>query len=121
MLRKSNCLTLGACAAALLIMASSASAQNVLEQSKVTRLLNDSVNYGQCMALLVPGPESLAIDCEVNWVTFSCDGTFSSKSLAQQKLSSAQLAYVTQGDVRVVLDPTKKHNGYCFVERIDNI
>ena len=117
-IRLTLCSTLSA---VCLLEASGSMAQNVLESSKVTRILNDSENFGQCMALLVPGPEDLAIGCAVNWVTFSCDGTFSSKSLAQQKFSSAQLAYVTEGNVRVVVDQTKKHNGYCFAERIDNI
>ena len=32
---------------------------------------------------------------------------------------SAQLAFVTGRRVRVWVDDTRKHNGFCFVTRID--
>lgn len=86
----------------------------------VDRILTDSENFGQCMAVTVPSAAERGLDCEAYWVTFSCDGTFNSKSVGTTKYSAAQLAYVTGGRINVTADDTKKHNGYCFAQRIDN-
>jgi hypothetical protein len=96
-------------------------ATGVLESSIVTRILVDSESFGECMALVVPGPESLPLNCQVNWVSFSCSGDFNSRSVAQQKFSAAQLSYVTQTPMRIVIDDARRHNGYCFAVRADNI
>lgn len=90
-------------------------------QTRVTRTLIDSVNYGQCMALTFPGPQGTGLNCGGGWVTFSCSGDFNSKSAGNLKLQSAMLSIVTGKNVAIVIDDTKKHNGYCFARRIDNI
>ena len=85
-------------------------------------LLEDDV-YGGCMAKLAVSPSSETANCGANWVVFDCDGTrddTSGKSLAAQKLSAAQLAYVTRGLVRVVFDDQRKINGFCYAQRIEN-
>lgn len=91
--------------------------------TSVTRVLTDSENYGGCMAMVSPGPEApaLGLSCLGSWVTFSCDGTFNSKSIGNSKLSAAQLGLVTGVDIIVGVDDTKKHNGYCFATRVDNL
>ena len=86
----------------------------------VDRILTDSENFGQCMAVTTPSAADRGLDCAAYWVTFSCDGTFNSKSIGATKYSSAQLAYVTDGRINVTVDDTRKHNGYCFAQRIDN-
>jgi hypothetical protein len=72
------------------------------------------------MALTSPGPQSTGLACGINFVSFDCTGDFASRSQAQQKLSAAQLALVTGKQVRLVVDDSQTHNGYCFVRRIDN-
>ena len=89
--------------------------------SKVEQIFVDSVNYGECMALVNPGPESISgPSCSPYWVTFSCSGDFNSKSAGSNKFQSAQLGLITGKNVRILFDDTKKHNGYCFAQRIDN-
>lgn len=88
--------------------------------AQVDRIISDDVNFGGCMAVTVPGPQSTGLTCGNNFVTFDCTADFGSKSAAQQKLSAAQLAFVTNKQVRLVIDDAQTHNGYCFVRRIDN-
>jgi hypothetical protein len=58
-------------------------------------------------------------NCPSNWVSFSCDGTYSSKDMASMMLDQAQLAYAMRKTVSVFVDDAKKHNGYCTVTRLD--
>jgi len=77
--------------------------------------------YGGCMAYLAK-PISTAkpsLNCPSNWVSFSCDGTYAPKDAAYLMYDQAQLAWATKRPVSVVIDDTKKHNGYCFASRLD--
>ena len=87
----------------------------------VTRTLIDGRFYGGCMAKIVPGPETIGIECSPEYVTFSCSGDFNTKEVGNRKFSGAQLSLVSQGRVSVRVDDTKKHNGYCYARRLDNI
>ena len=100
--------------AVILASTSSWAALESLGPSSVTRLLNDSAQMGTCAAKLDPGPQTTSIDCAPDWVTFSCSGDFNSKSEGTTKFGAAQLAFVTGKKLRVYLDDTKKHNGYCW-------
>ena len=76
--------------------------------------------WGGCMVALSVSPADKGLDCPAPaWVTFSCSGEHTSKSKALRMYDSAQLAFVTGRTVRVDVDDSKKHNGYCFVSRID--
>ena len=85
----------------------------------VTKILLQEGLYGDCMAEVNPGPETALPNCASYWVTFSCSGDFNSKSEGELKFQSAQLAMLSGKPVKVTLDDSKKHNGYCFVRRID--
>lgn len=78
--------------------------------------------FGGCMALL-DTPVNLATNspnCPSNgWITFSCSATFTSQDIAYRMLDQAQLAKALGRPVTVVVDDTKKHNGFCFANRID--
>lgn len=117
MLQKGFSLVVGT--VTLLAGVSSAFAATGDVYSKVTTILIDDVRYGGCMAALETAPSTSGVDCADPWVTFSCTGDFNSKSQSQTKLSSAQLALVTQKTLYVVVDDTKKHNGFCFASRVD--
>ena len=89
--------------------------------AKVTRTLaSDDARFGGCMAWLSVSPGGEGLNCPTgNWVTFSCTGEHVTKSAALRMFDSAQLAFVGGLDVRVTVDDTRKHNSWCFVERID--
>ena len=97
---------------------SSVYAAQASEITGVTRLLtrNDGT-FGNCMAFL--GKVPAGVNCvgagSTGWVTFSCDGTFNSKSDGRLKYDSALAAYALGKGLEVTVDDTKKHNGYCFV------
>ena len=105
---------------ALLTMPAQATTAQV--EAEVTRTLTMSDDrFGGCMVALSVSPSDKGLDCrpDSKWVTFSCTGTYTSKSNALRMYDSAQLAFVTGRTVLVWVDDTKKHNEHCFVDRID--
>ena len=88
--------------------------------TNVIAIVQDDNNFGGCMANISPGPETVLGGCGNYYITFSCDGTFNTKSQANAKLNAAQLAYAAAKKVYVTIDDTKLHNGYCFASRVDN-
>ena len=107
--------------ALLLAMPLTASATTLQIDAKVTRTLAaDEAKFGGCMAWLNMSPATEGLDCNTgNWVTFSCTGEHVSKSSALRMFDAAQMAFLTDRTVRVTVDDTRKHNGWCLVERID--
>ena len=77
--------------------------------------------WGGCMAYLATPINQLAgsPNCPGNWVTFSCDGTYTTQSNAQMLLDQAQLAHVLNRSVFVVVDDTMLINGFCTAIRLD--
>ena len=91
-------------------------------EATVTRTLSAADgNFGGCMVALSEVPSDHGLNCPVdkNWVTFSCAGTHASKASAMRMFDSAQLAFATGRPVRVWVDDSRTHNGFCFVTRID--
>ena len=91
-------------------------------EAAVTRTLSAADdNFGGCMVALSEAPSDHGLNCPVdkNWVTFSCSGAHASKASAMRMLDSAQLAFATGRSVRVWVDDSRTHNGFCFVTRID--
>jgi hypothetical protein len=74
--------------------------------------------WGNCAVKLTK--EAGSLSCS-KWVTFDCAGLLSgnSKAAGNRKFSQAQLAYVTQKTVRLLVTDDKKINGVCFASRID--
>ena len=89
----------------------------------VNSVLVDANYYGGCMAQLnkTISSASPAVNCPSDWISFSCTGTYVSKDLAFFMLDQAQLALSLNKKVKVFVDDTKKHNSYCFANRIDVI
>ena len=62
--------------------------------------------------------------CEANFISFGCvPGDASdriSKSDAARNYSNAQMAYVIQHPVNLLVDDTINFNGYCTATRVDN-
>lgn len=84
----------------------------------VQRTLVDDTNYGACMALLSATLADSGLDCRSRWVTFSCSGDFQAKDVAWRMFDSAQMALALELKVKVVVDDTRKHNGYCYAPQI---
>ena len=90
--------------------------------TRITRTLTAADGaFGGCMAALDVAPSDSGLDCPVGsrWVTFSCSGEHATTPDALRMFDSAQLAFMTGRKVRVWVDDTRKHNGHCFVTRID--
>ena len=91
----------------------------------IVSVLQDATNYGGCMARLSGGNGTLTdlgYSCPADpMVTFDCKGVLpdSSKSDGLRNFSAAQLALVSGSTVRLVIDDTKKINGFCYSRRID--
>ena len=96
-------------------------ATTVSIEARITRTLAAADGFGGCMAALDVAPSDSGLHCPVGgkWVTFSCTGEHAAKADALRMFDSAQLAFVTERPVRVWVDDTRKHNGHCFVSRID--
>ncbi len=110
----------GAALSAALLLASPVQATTAEVEGKVRRTLTVADDrFGGCMVLLSASPSEEGLDCQSSWVTFSCDGTYTSKSKALRMYDSAQLAFVTGRTVKVWVDDARQINGRCFVSRID--
>lgn len=119
-IRRSIRFTAASLAASVLLAVpvQAATAEVVAEVRRTLTVADD--RFGGCMVALSVSPSEEGLDCPTSkWVTFSCTGTHTSKSNALRMYDSAQLAFVTGREVRVWVDDTKKHNGHCFVSRID--
>ena len=104
----------------LVLFATSAQAATAEVEADVRRTLTVADDrFGGCMVALSKSPSEEGLNCSSSWVTFSCDGTYTSKSRALRMYDSAQLAFVTGRTVKIWVDDTKKHNGHCFATRID--
>lgn len=90
-------------------------------EAEITRTLaGEETKFGGCMAALTVKPSSEGLDCNIgSWVTFDCVGEYVTRSAAMRMFDAAQMAFVTERRVRVYIDDSRKHNGYCLVTRID--
>ncbi|MGR9107803.1 MAG: hypothetical protein ACU843_12810 [Gammaproteobacteria bacterium] len=89
--------------------------------ARVLTTLVDANLFGRCMAFL-DRPIAMASNspnCPSSWVSFSCRGDFAPKDIAYRMLDQAQLAKALNRPVFVIVDDSKKHNGFCFANRID--
>ena len=111
-------------AMAISLLAASATAQEATTTTvtaNVTRtLVVADDRWGGCAAQLDVSlvDEGLA-NCNDHWITFSCSGDHTTKSSAMRMFDQAQMAFALDKQVRVYVDDSKTHNGFCFVNRID--
>lgn len=75
--------------------------------------------WGGCLASLSISPQTILPGCGAGWVTFSCSGDFADPVRAYRMLDQAQLALAAGKKVNVWFQDDKKHNGYCFANRLD--
>jgi hypothetical protein len=107
-------------AALLLVAAGQAAAAGANMQTTIGRtLMAGDDRWGGCMARLVDNPQNQLPSCANWWVSFSCSGDFAEPVQAYRMLDQAQLALAANKRVRVWFQDDKKHNGYCYANRID--
>ena len=90
-------------------------------EASVTKTLQIDNDFGGCMALITPKPQDVLATCRGGFVTFSCIGDFNSKADGLAKFQTSMLAALSGGSIYLVIDDTKKHNGYCYAPRVDFI
>jgi hypothetical protein len=113
-------LGLKAFSVALLLYAGGALAASGSVTAYVNRvLLTGDATYGGCMAALSVNPQTVLPDCQTWWVTFSCSGDFTDRVRAYRMVDVAELALAAGKQVQVWFRDDMKHNGFCFVHRID--
>lgn len=106
---------------ALLASAATAAGAEARFKATVSRTLAaDETIYGGCMAVLAVAPHPEGLDCRKQpWVTFDCAGTYIGKASALRMYDVAQVAQLTERQVEVIVDDSRKHGGFCLVRRID--
>lgn len=103
-----------------LLSAGNAWGERAYIQANVERLLTiTSGTFGGCMAQLDTSIASAGLDCRSNWITFSCTGEFASRQDAKINFEMVQLAFAMGKEIRVLADDDRKHNDYCFSNRVD--
>jgi hypothetical protein len=106
--------------AMFMVMASVGEAATAYVTANVLRtLVADQDRWGGCMVFLDQPLAGAGLNCPSNWVSFSCNGTFTTKDVAYRMLDSAQMAYALGKQVLIQVDDTRKHNGYCYGSRVD--
>ncbi|WP_200238525.1 hypothetical protein [Lamprobacter modestohalophilus] len=116
----SNKLVLSSLILSTALIASTTLAGTAVINGKVTRtLIHNDGGFGGCMAQLSVDPQAALPACGGRWVTFSCTGDFTDQVSAYRSMDQAQLALATDKNVMVIIDDTRRHNGFCFATRID--
>lgn len=100
------------------LLSASAEATRLAVWASVTRTLSDAENFGGCLTELSIAPANVGLDCKGRWVAFSCTGDFAPRDAANRSFDMTQIALVSGAQVWLVIDDSKKHNGYCFAERV---
>ena len=99
-----------------MFFSSNVNAINFWKTGTIKRILTEGMYYSGCMVYLsVP----IDNDCPSRWVSLDCQGKFYDKELGAQKLSNAIAAAHSGKTVSILVDNTKKANGYCVARRVD--
>ena len=72
--------------------------------------------YGGCLVKVSPSPTTVLAGCRKTYVSLDCNGDYDTRSVSSQKMDMVQLALVTGRTARLVVDDSRLHSSYCFVE-----
>ena len=104
---------LSACANAEIVM---------LPWAKVVDSTVHAENFGGCMVRINLNVEETTTQCRganASFLTFSCTGELQDEAIANKLFDTAQMAQLTERQIRFWVDTNKKHNSYCMVMRAD--
>ena len=104
---------------ALLVTSYTHAATGVVQGNVDRTLVAGDGRWGGCMVYLDVKINTVLPSCPSNWVSFSCTGNFTTKDAANRMFDSAMMAKALGKSVKVIVDDTKKHNGYCYAWRVD--
>jgi hypothetical protein len=121
MFKRTASLSLKALSAAMLLTigGQAMAAQTYFVANVNSVLMSGDERWGGCMAALSVDPQNHLPSCATTWVSFSCTGDFADPVQAYRMVDQAQLAVATNKRVLVMIQDDKKHNGYCYANRID--
>ena len=108
--------------AVILIAASSgALAATATITTSVDRIILHDTDFGGCMVKSSADITGPLPACSGGWITLDCLAAFpnSTKSMAQNKLTTAQLALATGKNLTLYLTDRRKANGFCYATRVD--
>lgn len=102
------------------VYAPASHASEVKVKAHVTKTsVADEGRWGGCIAQLDNALADSGLNCPGKWVTFSCSGVYTEKDVAYRMFDQAQMALAQDRKVEVYVDDTKKHNDYCYANRIN--
>jgi len=108
---------------AMLLLAGFATASDAAQVSVtghvIRTMVADQDRWGGCMAQLDVKLSTQGLNCPSRWVSFSCSGDYTAKDIAYRMFDTAQMAYAMGHRVTVSVNDAKKHNGYCYANRIE--
>jgi len=94
-------------------------ATGVVTGKAVRTLVAGDGRWGGCMVSLDVDINTVLPNCAKKWVTLSCTGDFTTKDAANRMFDSAMMGKALGKSIRIFVDDTKKHNGYCYAWRVD--
>lgn len=98
-------------------LSSSVFAADFARTGTIKRVLADSKVYGGCMIQITA---NIGNGCpNGGFVSLDCTNTFYTATDSKNKYALALTAYALEKTVTVVVDNTKKHNGFCVARRVD--
>src|SRR5690554_5814793 len=75
--------------------------------------------FGGCMVRIREDLSQVSGGQCTIWAAPSCSGELADPDRAALIYEALQIAYLTERDIRVEVDSTRKHNGHCVVTRVD--
>ena len=109
-----------------LLVSVEALAADFYYRATIKRILVSDTDYAGCMAETVPTPKAGDSRCTTKFVSFDCANLAGNgKTAAANKLSAAQLAFVTSRQVGILVPENSdgtlaKVAGHCLATRVDN-
>ena len=82
-------------------------------------VIADQGRWGGCMVRMDKTLADSGLNCPSQWVSFSCSGIYTEKDVAYRMFDQAQMAFAMQRQVEIYVDDSKKHNEYCYGNRIN--
>lgn len=112
-------LTLGAIAFAFASSFGAAADTVRTDAVNVEAMLVHDTEFGGCMARLSVDLRQLPGSTCGEWVSMDCKGDFLDPDTSARMFEAVQIAYLTNRQLRVEIDQTRRHNGHCVAKRID--